>query len=106
MGVALERPYSKDDNGYLLSHSPQQEEPHAPTASHSVKPEGTRDGPSSARSIDRHCTSGGLTDSFFFNAEDPMTYVSQDLNSTNLVDHRRPRQARSRSIIAFARPQK
>ena len=52
----------------------------------------------------RAVTEGRKTDSFFFNAEDTMTYVSQDLNeATNLVwiyDDLLVG-ARSGSIIAF-----
>lgn len=107
--ATVERPYSNDVNGYLLAVSPT-----SGNSSRTINPgESFSDhaltDPWSAAQV-RASSDGkalyirGLTDSFFFNAEDTMTYVSQDLNeATNLVwiyDDLLVG-ARSGSIIAF-----
>ena len=105
---ALERPYSKDDNGYLLSLTLRNGKNLTLNPGESFREARGNEGRSVAEvrasSDSKALYIRGLTDSFFFNAEDPMTYVSQDLNeTTNLVwiyDDLLV-EARSGSIIAF-----
>ena len=105
---ALERPYSKDDNGYLLSLTLRNGKNLTLNPGESFREARGDEGWSLAQvrasSDGKALYIRGLTDSFFFNAEDPMTYVSQDLNeTTNLVwiyDDLLVG-ARSGSIIAF-----
>ena len=103
---ALERPYSKDDNGYLLSLTLRKNLTLNPGESfrEARGDEGWSLAQVRASSDGKALYIRGLTDSFFFNTENPMTYVSQDLNeTTNLVwiDDDLLVGARSGSIIAF-----
>lgn len=87
---ALERPYSKDDNGYLLSLTLRNGKNLTLNPGESFREargdEGWSVAEVRASSDGKALYIRGLTDSFFFNAEDTMTYVSQDLNeATNLV---------------------
>ena len=109
---ALERTYSKDDNGYLLSLTLSNGKNLTLNPGESFRE--TRGGAgwsvaqvrasSDGKALYIQGYSENLTDSFFFNAEDPMTYVSQDLNeATNFVwvyDDLLVG-ARSGSVIAF-----
>ena len=109
---ALERTYSKDDNGYLLSLTLSNGKNLTLNPGESFRE--TRGGAGWSVTQVRASSDGkahyiqgyseNLTDSFFFNAEDPMTYVSQDLNeATNFVwvyDDLLVG-ARSGSVIAF-----
>ena len=105
---ALERAYSKDDNGYLLSLTLRNGKNLTLNPGESFREargdEGWSIAEVRASSDGKALYIRGLTDSFFFNAEDTMTYVSQDLNeATNLVwiyDDLLVG-ARSGSIIAF-----
>ena len=108
----LERSYSKDDNGYLLSLTLSNGKNLTLNPGESFRE--TRGGAgwsvtqvrasSDGKALYIQGYSENLTDSFFFNAEDPMTYVSQDLNeATNFVwvyDDLLVG-ARSGSVIAF-----
>ena len=108
----LERTYSKDDNGYLLSLTLSNGKNLTLNPGESFRE--TRGGAgwsvtqvrasSDGKALYIQGYSENLTDSFFFNAEDPMTYVSQDLNeATNFVwvyDDLLVG-ARSGSVIAF-----
>lgn len=109
---ALERTYSKDDNGYVLSLTLSSGKNLTLNPGESFRE--TRGGAgwsvaqvrasSDGKALYIQGYSENLTDSFFFNAEEPMTYVSQDLNeATNFVwvyDDLLVG-ARSGSVIAF-----
>ena len=100
---ALERAYSKDDNGTLRNGKHLTLNP-GESFREARGDEGWSVAEVRASSDGKALYIRGLTDSFFFNAEDTMTYVSQDLNeATNLVwiyDDLLVG-ARSGSIIAF-----
>lgn len=108
----LERPYSKDDNGYLLSLTLRNGKNLTLNPGESFREARGDEGwslaqvraSSDGKALYIQGYSENLTDSFFFNAEDPMTYVSQDLNeATNFVwvyDDLLVG-ARSGSVIAF-----
>ena len=105
---ALERPYSKDDNDYLLSLTLRNRKNLTLNPGESFREargdEGWSVAEVRASSDGKALYIRGLTDSFFFNAEDTMTYVSPELDeATNLVwiyDDLLIG-ARSGSIIAF-----